>query len=89
MKIRDELTLQKDGDQYFLVENGDEEKALFIDSNSTASFVLDILAQSNGNVTQEDIIEQIIKCYDVEREIIEKDLEALVDKMRVAGILEE
>lgn len=89
MKIRDELTLQKDGDQYFLVENGDEEKALFIDSNSTASFVLDILAQSKGNVTQEDIIEQIINCYDVEREIIEKDLEALVEKMRVAGILEE
>ena len=89
MKIRDELTLQKDGDQYFLVESGDEEKALFIDSNSTASFVLDILAQSNGNVTQEDIIEQIIKCYDVEREIIKKDLDTLVDKMRVAGILEK
>lgn len=89
MKIRDELILQKDGDQYFLVEDGDEEKALFVNSNSTTNFVLEILDRSDGSVTKEHIIDQITECYDVEREIVEKDLDALIEKMRVADILDE
>ena len=91
MKLKKGYVLQPDGDKMILVSDGShrDNETVFAYSNGTAAFVLQMLADSDGTVTEEDIVNQMIDIYDAPRELIERDVKSLICKIREADLIQD
>lgn len=55
-------------------------------SNKTAAFIVDCL---KNDTTKEQIVDAMYEKYDARREVLQKDVDAIIDKLRGIGALEE
>ena len=55
-------------------------------SNKTAAFIVDCL---NTDTTKEQIVDAMYEKYDAPKEVLKKDVDAIIDKLRGIGALEE
>lgn len=55
-------------------------------SNKTAAFIVDCL---KTDTTKEQIVEAMYEKYDAPKEVLQKDVDAIIDKLRGIGALEE
>lgn len=86
MKLKDGfITHETDGEQ-IMVATGNTSFTGLVRSNKTAAFIVDCL---KTETTKEEIVDKMLEKYDVSRDIIDKDVEQILEKLRSIGALDE
>ena len=86
MKLRDEFITQDiDGDQVMISMDHDLFSGI-VRSNSTAAYIVDLLGKET---TRGDIVKAMLERYDVQEEVVSKDVDDILDKLRSIHALEE
>ena len=86
MKLKEGLiTMQSDGEQ-IMVSVGDTKFAGLVRSNKTAAFIVDCL---KSETTKDAIVEAMAEKYDAPKDILAKDVEGIIAKLRSIGALDE
>ena len=89
MKLKEGFISHQVGDDEYMVVATEEADKIFnglIRNNGTANF---IFQQLSKETTEEEIVEAILKIYDVERERAVVDVHKVIAKIRNAGFLDE
>lgn len=85
MKLKDDfLTYDSDGEQILVSVSG--AFAGLARGNKTTAFIVDSLKEET---TAEGIIERMLEKYNAPREVIEKDVNMVIDKLRSIGAIQE
>lgn len=85
MKLKNSFVTHMSGDDQVLVDTTSSFAGL-IRNNKTAAFIVECLKKET---TKEHIVDQMDAKYDVSREVIEKDVSAILDTLRKVGALDE
>lgn len=86
MRLRDEfITENIDGDQV-MISVDHELFSGIVRSNSTAAFIVDLLGEET---TKDDIVKAMLERYDVQEDVVSKDVDEILDKLRSIHALEE
>lgn len=85
MKLKEGfITMQSDGEQ-IMVSVGDTKFAGLVRSNKTAAFIVDCL---KSETTKDAIVEAMAEKYDAPKDILAKDVEGIIAKLRSIGALD-
>ncbi|MGV8963226.1 MAG: PqqD family protein [Candidatus Saccharimonadaceae bacterium] len=89
MKLRDNLTIRKIGDEHMIVsESGSSlDYTRVISLNSSAAYLVQEVKQKE--FTKEEWVSLLIDKYNVEKERAEADVQALIDKLEKEGLFDE
>ena len=86
MKLKDGfITHESDGEQ-IMVGAGNVNFSGLVRSNQTAAFIVD---QLKKETTAQQIVEAMLERYDAPKEVIERDVEKILDKLRSIGAIVE
>ncbi len=86
MKLKDGfITRQTDGEQ-IMVTVGDVGFAGLVRSNKTAAFIVDCL---KSETTKEAIVDAMSRKYDAPKDVLDRDVEGILAKLRSIGALDE
>jgi hypothetical protein len=93
MKVRNEImrltdgfiTHETDGEQ-IMVSAGDVSFAGLVRSNKTAAFIVDCL---KTETTKEQIVDAMAEKYDASKDVMARDVEIILGKLRSIGALDE
>lgn len=88
MKLKDGfVTHNSDGEQIMVaVGNMTKRFSGLVRSNKTAAFIVECLKEET---TKEKIVNALLKKYEVSKEIAEKDVQLIIDKLRDIGAIDE
>lgn len=84
MKLKETFITYDSGDAHTMVAT--EGFMGMVRSNKTAAFIIEQLKQPT---TPERIVDAMLARYDAPREVIERDVARILDKLRSIGALEE
>ena len=88
MKIKEGFILRDVADKTFVVAVGELSKTFngIITLNETGKFIWQLLSKET---TEAEIVEKLLsECEDAEREVVEKDVKAFIEKLKGDQILE-
>lgn len=82
MQINKDFTIQKVGTSYLAVPVGETSKHFhgMIRLNETGAFLWNLMAEKD--CTEADLVEALLAEYEVEREIAERDVHAVVELLK-------
>lgn len=86
MKLNPNFITQEIDDTLFLVPVGNEEFKGIVRNNKTASFIINQLKEKT---TRESIIAAMSDKYDAPEEVLVKDVDTALSKLREIGALDE
>lgn len=89
MKLKDNLSIRKIGDDYIMVsESGSTlDYTRVISMNDSAAYLIN---ETKGDVfTKEDLVNNLIEKYDIDKKTAEADVQKLLDKLQKEGLLDE
>ncbi|MDO4318222.1 MAG: PqqD family protein [Lachnospiraceae bacterium] len=86
MKLKEGFITHESAGEQIMVAAGSAGFAGIVRSNQTAAFIVDCL---KNDTTPERIVEAMAETYDAPREVIARDVEAILGKLRGIGALEE
>ena len=86
MKLKNGFITHEMGEQQVMVAAGDAQFSGLVRSNKTAAFIVDCLQEET---TKETIVNAMIEKYDAPKDVIERDVEEILDKLRSIGALDE
>ena len=88
MKIKEGYVLKSVAGSNVVIATGSERMEFngVITFNDTGAEIFNML---NGTYTVEEIIEKIVKDYEIPYETAKTDVENLIEKMRSQGLIEE
>ena len=78
------ITLDSDGEQILI--DVTSSFAGLVRSNKTAAFIVECLKKET---TREEIVEAMYAKYDAPREVLQRDVDAIIEKLRGIGALTE
>ena len=85
MKLKDTyITHDSDGEQILL--DTSSSFAGLIRSNKTAAFIVECLKE---DTTEEKIVEAMLEKYDAPKDVLAKDVSAVIEKLRKVGAIDE
>ena len=85
MRLKDTfITHDSDGEQVLI--DVTSSFAGIVRSNRTAAFIVECLKK---DTTEEQIVEVMYEKYDAPKEVLKKDMESIVEKLRGIGALEK
>ena len=85
MRLKDAfITHDSEGEQVLI--DVTSSFAGLVRSNKTAAFIVDCL---KTDTTKEQIVDAMYEKYDAPKEVLKKDVDAIIDKLRGIGALEE
>ena len=89
MKLKENLTVRKIGNEYMMVSDSDAglDYTRVISLNETAAYLVEEVGKRE--CTKDEWIELLMNKYDVEREVAEADVQLLIDKFVKEGLFEE
>lgn len=89
MKLKENLTIRKIGDEFMMVSHSDSELdyTRVIGLNHSAAFLVQQVQQNE--FTKQDWVNMLIDKYQVEREVAERDVQSLVDKLKKESLIDE
>lgn len=89
MKIKDNLSVRKIGNEYMIVSDSDAglDYTRVISLNETAAYLVEEVGKRE--FTKDEWIELLMNKYDVEREVAQADVQLLIDKFVKEGLFEE
>jgi hypothetical protein len=79
------ITHELDGEQ-IMVSAGKVQFTGMARSNETAAFIVDCL---KTETTQEEIVDKLLERYDAPRDVVARDVETILEKLRGIGALTE
>ena len=86
MKLKDGfITYEMNGEQV-MVSTGNVKFAGLVRSNKTAAFIVDCLKKET---TKEAVVAAMTAKYDASRDMISRDVEMVLEKLRSVGALDE
>ncbi len=86
MKLKNGYITHASAGEHILVSAGDNGFAGLVRSNDTAAFLVELLKQET---TEEQLVEAMLREYDVSRERVTQDVRRILEKLRSIGALEE
>lgn len=88
MKIKDGFVLEEVGGAYLAVAVGDraEEVNALIRMNGTGAFLWNLL--SEGDKTEEELLNEMLREYDVPEEIARADIKRFVKQLCDGGLID-
>ena len=88
MKIREHFECKKVLDDYMVIPTGERmnDFSATIILSETAACAWDYL---KDGCSREELVDQILKEYDISRDVVESDVDALLEKLEEFGVLEE
>lgn len=86
MRLKKSFICQELGQTRFLVSMDPENFRGFMRGNETTGFILDRLSQE---ISREDLIRAIAEEYDAPEDVIARDTDSILDKLRSMNALEE
>ncbi len=86
MKLNPNFITQTIDDVQFLIPIGGEAFSGIVRSNETAAFIVDALGE---DVTEEEIVEKLLREYEGDRGEIAEDVHAILEKLRSINALDE
>ena len=86
MKLKDGFITHEMGGEQVMVATGSANFSGLVRSNATAAFIVDCLKEET---TREAIIDTMLKRYDASEEIISRDVDMVLGKLRSIGALDE
>lgn len=86
MKLKEGFITHKTGGEQILVAAGNVKFAGLVRSNKTAAFIVDSL---KSDTTKAAIVEAMVEKYNAPKEVIERDVETIFEKLRSVGALDE
>lgn len=88
MRVKDGFVLHNIGEEYMAVATGEAAENFngIVRSNETAAYIFELLQKET---TEEAIVDAMCERYDADRNVIEKDVANIIEKMREAGFLHE
>ena len=86
MKLKKEFITHEMGDQKVLVPVGEAAFNGLVRMSKTAAFIVNCLKEET---TKENIVNAMIEKYDAPKDVIERDVQAVLDKLRSIGALDE
>ena len=85
MKLKESyITHDSDGEQILL--DTSSSFAGLIRNNKTAAFIVECLKE---DTTQEKIVEAMLEKYDAPKDVLAKDVSAVIEKLRKVGAIDE
>ncbi len=85
MKLKEGFITHTTGQEHILVSAGSTGFSGLVRSNPTAAFIIEQLKE---DTTGEKIVEAMLKEYDVDRETADRDVAAVLEKLRTIGALD-
>lgn len=83
MKLKDTfITHDSEGEQ-ILIDTSSSFAGL-VRSNKTAAFIVNLLKKET---TKEEIVETLYEKYDAPKEVLEKDVQEVIEKLRTIGAI--
>lgn len=88
MKIKDEFVLRKFADKWVAVSVNDdmEKEDFFITMNKSGVFLWELLQE---DISYDEILSAAVKKYNIDKNILKRDLDIYLSKLRDANILLE
>lgn len=88
MKIKDSFVLSEIGGSYIVVPTGADTVDLngMITLNETGAFLWEKLSEER---TSDELADEILKEYDIDRETVLTDIKEFVEKLRSIGAISE
>ena len=86
MKLNSGFIAHNDGDEKLLVSTGATKFSGLVRSNPTAGFIIDCLA---SDTTENEIVEKMLKKWDVSDEIARRDVRKIVEQLRSIGAIDD
>lgn len=86
MKLKDGFITHEMGGEQVMVATGSANFSGLVRSNATAAFIVDCLKEET---TREAIIDTMLKRYDASEEIISRDVDMVLGKLRSIEALDE
>lgn len=86
MKLKQGFITHDTGSEQIMVDATSRVFSGLVRSNSTAAFIVDCLKK---DTTQEKIVDAMLEKYDVSRATVEKDVAAILGRLRSIKALEE
>ena len=86
MKLDPKFVTREIGDTQVMVAVGNSSFSGIVRSNKTAAFIVDQLKEET---TKEKILEAMTKVYDADPEVMAKDIDKIIEKLRSIGALDE
>lgn len=89
MKLKDNLTIRKIGDEYMMVSESSSglDYTRVISLNKSAAYLVQEVHQKE--FTQEEWVQLLMDKYDVEKVKAEADVQVLIDKLAKEGLFDE
>jgi len=85
MRLLEDFITHTMDDKQVLVDTSGNFSGL-VRSNKTAAFIVECLKEET---TKEQIIEKMLAKYDAPRDVIEKDVDKIIEKLRSIGAINE
>ena len=88
MKLKDGVLLHKTGDEYMGITQGDAAKSFngLIRNNETANTIMELLL---NETTEEKIVSDMLERYTAPREVVQKDVHNMIEKLRKENLIDE
>ena len=89
MKLKDNLTIRKIGDEYMMVSESASslDYTRVISLNKSAAYL--VMEVEQKEFTQEEWVNLLIDKYNVDKERAETDVQVLIDKLRKEVLFDE
>lgn len=86
MKIKDTFVLSEIGGSFIVIPTGSDTVDLngMITLNETGNFMWNKL---KDDITKDELIDEFLKEYDVDRETVSQDIDEFIDKLRAIGAI--
>lgn len=85
MKLNKNFLVHTTGNDTVVVPTGDAGFSGVVKGNETLGAILDLMKK---DTTEQNIIESMLKVYDVPREIIEKDVRTTINRLKEIGAID-
>lgn len=86
MKIKDSFVLSEIGGSYIVIPTGSDTVDLngMITLNETGNFMWN---KMKDEITKDELIEEFLKEYDVDKDTVSKDIDEFVENLRTIGAI--
>lgn len=85
MKLKKEFISHSANGENMLIDVSGKFSGL-VKANSTANYIVGLL---KNDITEEQIVENMLSKYDVSREVLSKDVKEIIQSLRSIGALDE
>lgn len=86
MRLREGFIVHNIADEYMAVATGEAAKYFngIVRNNETAAYIFELLQQET---TEEEIVDAMCQRYEVERNVVKKDVKEVLQRLMRAGFL--